>query len=101
MDLYSIINRVSVLYRSEVQKKSDIVRRVVEIDKEFEEAQKNDWTTMPYSRWLELNQERMTLERDRRYYDYRAEGMFDVREMLLDLLDQEMLNEEKNDEQKD
>lgn len=93
MELTEVIDMISKMYRAELSAKRNATAAVDEINKEFQAAQEKDWETMTYARWSELNRERATIEQDQRYYAIRAEAMSDVREMFLELLDQEMMEE--------
>lgn len=94
MELTDVINKLSVMYRAEMKKKDDITLVLNKINGEFQAAAEHDWETMSHARWSELNYERSTMEDDKKYHAIRAEAMFDVREMFLELLDAEMGVEE-------
>ena len=93
MELTEVIDKISKMYRAELSVKRDTAAAIDEINKEFQAAQENDWESMSYKRWMELNHERSTLEQDKRYYAIRAEAISDIREMFLELLDAEMMEE--------
>lgn len=93
MELIDVITRVSVLYRRELVKKTDTKAKIDAINKEFQAAVEKDWETMSVARRNELDYQRQILEHEAKEYAMRAEGMYDVREMLMDLLESERMEE--------
>lgn len=87
MKLIDVINMASALYREEKQKELDVSTKINDINKEFQEAVRNDWETMSVARRNELSWERDVLERELLSHSERADGMHDMREMLLNLLE--------------
>lgn len=90
MELIEVINKISTMYREELNKKGDVQLALVKIDNEFESARKDNWETMSYAKWAELNNRRDALGRDREFHATRAMAMFQVREMFLELLEAEV-----------
>lgn len=98
MELTDVIGKVSFLYREERREINNLQSKVDAINEEFQEAVENNWATMTVARWHELNYQRDSLEREIKDRNKRSEGMFDVREMLLDLLDAQTFAEDKVEE---
>lgn len=89
MELIDVIARVSVLYRREMAKKTDTKAKIDAINKEFRAAVEKNWETMSVARRNELDYQRRDLEHEAKEHALRAEGMYEVREMLMDLLESE------------
>lgn len=89
MELTDVIDRISTMYRAELDMKGDILLSILEIDKELEAARNNNWETMSYARWAELNNKRDSLEGDKNYRIIRAQAMSDIREMFFSILEED------------
>lgn len=85
MKMESLIQKISEMYRKEINKESDLQRELWSVECSLAEAEKTDGENITLAEYNNLLSRKERLTKEIELIQQYQEGISDVREMLMDL----------------